>query len=104
HKITWATILHDRPTNFNGYMPSDFDNGGMGDITARTAILESRNMPAVEVGQMEGMQNVIALAHQMGVKSPLDPGLSTAIGGSDLTLLEHVQDTRFSPIKDSVWT
>ncbi|MGH7765385.1 MAG: transglycosylase domain-containing protein, partial [Candidatus Dormibacteraceae bacterium] len=66
HKITWATILHDRLTNFNGYMPRDFDNRGMGDITARTAILRSRNIPAVEVGQMEGIQNVINLAHQMG--------------------------------------
>ena len=91
HKITWATILHDKLTNFNGYMPRDFDNGGMGDIPARTAILYSRNIPAVQVGQMEGMQNVIGLAHQMGIKSNLDPGLSTAIGGSDVTLFEHVQ-------------
>ncbi|TME44387.1 MAG: penicillin-binding protein, partial [Chloroflexi bacterium] len=50
HKITWATILHDRLTNFNGYMPRDFDNGGMGDIKASTAILYSRNIPAVQVG------------------------------------------------------
>jgi penicillin-binding protein 1A len=91
HKITWATILHDGQTNFNGYSPHDFDNGGMGDIPARTAILNSRNIPAVQVGQMEGMQNVVALAHAMGIKSHLDPGLSTAIGGSDVTLFEHVQ-------------
>src|SRR5487761_1003055 len=79
HKITWATIPHD------------FDNGGMGDIPARTAILYSRNIPAVQVGQMEGMQNVIALAQSMGIKSQLDPGLSTAIGGSGITLAEHLQ-------------
>ena len=29
HKITWSTILHDKLTNYNGYMPRDFDNGGM---------------------------------------------------------------------------
>lgn len=91
HKITWATILHDRMTDFNGYEPHDFDNGGMGDISARTAILFSRNIPAVEVGQMEGMQNVISLAHAMGIKSKLDPGLATAIGASDVTLYEHLQ-------------
>jgi len=91
HKITWSTILHDRPTDFNGYRPSDFDNGGMGDIPARTAILYSRNIPAVEVGQMEGITNVIDLAHAMGVKSQLQPYLSTAIGASDVTLYEHVQ-------------
>ena len=90
-KITWATVLHDKLTNFNGYMPRDFDNGGMGDIPARTALLYSRNIPAVEVARMEGMSNVISLAQQMGIKSKLDPGLSTSIGGSDVTLFEHLQ-------------
>jgi len=91
HKITWATILHDRLTNFNGYMPRDFDNGGLGDIKASTAILYSRNIPAVQVGQMEGINNVIDLAHAMGIKSQLQPFLPTAIGASDVTLYEHLQ-------------
>ena len=91
HKITWATVLHDSLTNFNGYTPHDFDNGGMGNIKASTAILYSRNIPAVQVAQMEGISNVIDLAHAMGVKSQLAPYLSTAIGASDVTLYEHVQ-------------
>ena len=91
HKITLATVLQDVPTNFGGYTPHDFDNGGLGPLPARKALLLSRNIPAVEVGQMEGMSNVIDLAHAMGINSHLDPGLSTAIGGSDVTMLEHVQ-------------
>ncbi len=91
HKITWDTVLHDSLTNFNGYTPRDFDNGGMGDIKASTAILYSRNIPAVQVGQMEGINNVIDLAHAMGIKSKLQPYLPTAIGASDVTLYEHVQ-------------
>ena len=91
HKITLATKLDDRTQSFNGYVPHDFDNGGMGMISARTALVYSRNIPAVEVGQMEGINNVISLAHAMGIKSHLDPGLSTAIGGSDVTLYEHLQ-------------
>jgi membrane peptidoglycan carboxypeptidase len=91
HKITLATILKDEPTNFGGYEPRDFDNRGMGPMTARQALLFSRNIPAVQVGQMEGMNNVIALANAMGINSKLDPGLSTAIGGSDVKLLDHVQ-------------
>src|SRR3989475_3840153 len=91
HKITLATTLNDTTQSFNGYIPHDFDNGGMGMISARTALVFSRNIPAVEVAKMEGMSNVIALAHQMGINSHLDPGLATAIGGSDVTLLEHVQ-------------
>lgn len=91
HKITLATTLNDTPTNFNGYRPHDFDNGGMGKISARRALLFSRNIPAVQVGQMEGMTNVINLAHAMGITTNLDPGLSTAIGGSDVTMYQHVQ-------------
>ena len=91
HKITWATVLHDRLTNFDGYEPRDFDNGGMGDIPARTAILYSRNIPAVQVGKIEGIDRVIDLAHDMGIKSKLEPYLPTAIGASDVTLYEHLQ-------------
>ena len=91
HKITLATMLNDTPTDFNGYRPNDFDNGAMGRMTVRRALIMSRNIPAVQVGQMEGMQNVIGLAHQMGITSPLYPGLATAIGGSDVTLYQHVQ-------------
>src|SRR5260370_10900351 len=82
-------MLDDSPQNFNGYVPHDFDNGGMGPISARAALVYSRNIPAVEVGQMEGMTNVINLAHEMGIQSHLDPGLATAIGGRDLTPKEH---------------
>jgi penicillin-binding protein 1A len=91
HKITLATTLNDMPTDFNGYRPNDFDNRGMGKMTARRALVMSRNIPAVQVGQMEGMNNVIALAKQMGISAHLDPGLATAIGASEVPLLQHVQ-------------
>jgi penicillin-binding protein 1A len=91
HKITLATVLNDQPTSFNGYTPQDWDGRTLGPITARQALLLSRNIPAVEAGQSEGMNNVIALAHAMGINSHLDSGLSTAIGGSDISMLEHVQ-------------
>ncbi|MBJ7598299.1 transglycosylase domain-containing protein [Candidatus Nephthysia bennettiae] len=91
-KITLATTLHDRPTDFgNGFKPPDFDNRFMGDISARRSLLLSRNVPAVEAGQLEGMDNVISLAHSMGIKSQLKPFLSTAIGASEVTMLEHLQ-------------
>ena len=91
HKITLATILKDQPTSFGGYTPHDYDGRTLGPLTARQALVLSRNIPAIEVGQMEGMSNIIDLAHAMGINSKLDPGLSTAIGGSDVTMLEHVQ-------------
>jgi len=37
------------------------------------------------------MNNVVELAHAMGIKSKLEPYLSTAIGASAVTMYEHVQ-------------
>jgi membrane peptidoglycan carboxypeptidase len=91
HKITLASCLLDEPTDFNGYRPLDFDNSYMGPLTARDALVFSRNIPAVEVAQKEGITNVISLAQQMGIKTPLQPYLSTAIGGSEVTMLDHLQ-------------
>jgi membrane peptidoglycan carboxypeptidase len=90
-QITLADVLPDTPHDFNGYKPLDFDNGYYGPISAREALVESRNIPAVEVGQKEGMENVNALAHQMGISTPLDNGLATAIGSSDVTMFDNLQ-------------
>jgi membrane peptidoglycan carboxypeptidase len=92
HKITLATTLHDRPTDFGGnYRPLDYDNRFEGDISVRQALLQSRNVPAVETAQMIGMDAVIAQARSQGIQTKLDPYLSTSIGGSDVTMLQNLQ-------------
>ena len=92
HKITLASTLHDRPTDFGGgYKPKDFDGNFMGDLTARRSLLLSRNVPAVETAQIVGIGEAIKQAHAQGVKTDLKPGLSTAIGASEVTMLEHLQ-------------
>jgi membrane peptidoglycan carboxypeptidase len=90
-KLTLASCLSDTPTDFNGYRPVDFDNSYMGRVSARQALVLSRNIPAVQVAQKEGIGNVIDLARQMGVRGDLQPVLSTAIGGSSITMFDHVQ-------------
>ena len=92
HTITLADVLQDTPHNFNGYKPLDFDDSYMGPISARKALVESRNIPAILVGQKEGMDKVDALAKQMGITSTqLNTDLPTAIGSSDVTMFDHLQ-------------
>ena len=91
HTITLADVLMDKATDFNGYKPLDFDNSFQGPMSARHALVESRNVPAVEVGQKEGMDKVNALAHQMGINTTLNNDLATAIGSSEVTLFDHLQ-------------
>jgi len=95
-KIALCTVLEDRPTDFGGgFRPADFDGRWLGPISARRALVLSRNVPAVEVARQEGMDQVISLAQQMmstGTTPPsLDPGLATAIGTSDVSMYDQVQ-------------
>jgi membrane peptidoglycan carboxypeptidase len=93
HKVNLSTKVADKPYNYpGGDQPvMDWDNTYKGDMTIRSALVESRNVPAVEVGQMEGIPNVVNLARQMGITSQLDSVPSLAIGSSPITMLENVQ-------------
>ena len=98
HRITLATTLHDKPTDFGvgaGIWPHDFDESWFGDISTRQALVDSRNVPAVEAAKMVGIDQVISEAKSQGIQAPpdhpLQPYLSTAIGGSEITMLDNVQ-------------
>jgi membrane peptidoglycan carboxypeptidase len=93
HKITLGTIVPDTPYNYPDGGPPlyDWDNEYDGNITAANALLMSRNIPAVKVGQIAGIPNVISFAHQMGVKSSLADVPSLAIGSSAISMLDNLQ-------------
>lgn len=90
-KITLCTAVNDRPTDFGGYQPVDYDNRYLGTMPVRRALLLSRNVPAVEVAQKEGMERVNGLAHELGIRADLSIDLAGAIGASEVTMFDHVQ-------------
>ncbi|HEX6524113.1 MAG TPA: transglycosylase domain-containing protein [Streptosporangiaceae bacterium] len=67
----------------------DFDNTFLGRLSASRALLLSRNVPAEEAMQIAGTDNVISLAHSMGITTPLASNLSTAIGTSSVSMLDQ---------------
>jgi 1A family penicillin-binding protein len=90
--ITPATVLQDVKTTFNGgYTPHDYDNRYRGDVTARRALANSLNIPAVEVMEKVGPSNGIDEAKKLGIDT-LDPnhnyGLSLVLGSGEVPLLE----------------
>ena len=67
---------------------ANYDNQFKGPIPVRQALAESRNAVAVWITRRIGVHTVLRTARQMGIRSPLQPYLSTALGASEVRLLE----------------
>jgi penicillin-binding protein 1A len=67
---------------------TNYDNQFKGLIPVRQALAESRNAVAVWITREIGVNTVIRTAHQMGIRTPLQPYISTALGASEVRLLE----------------
>lgn len=72
-----------QPHNANGR----FTNAN---IPLRSAFAQSINTIAVKLGQEVGIANVVQMAHDMGIRSPLDETPSLPLGSSDVNLFELV--------------
>jgi penicillin-binding protein 1A len=66
----------------------NYDYEYKGEIPLRQALAESRNTVAVWLAREVGMRRVLHVAREMGIKSPLEPNLATALGASEVRLLE----------------
>jgi membrane peptidoglycan carboxypeptidase len=84
-----GNLLDDTSRHFANGQFHDFDNRDMGMITAHKALLLSRNIPALETMQLAGIGNVTQFAHDMGITTPLKNEVTTAIGSSEVRLLDH---------------
>jgi penicillin-binding protein 1A len=76
--------------NGETYKPENSDGQFLGTLTLREALARSRNPVAVQLGQRLGMDSVAALAHALGVQSPIAIVPSSAIGASALRPIELV--------------
>jgi 1A family penicillin-binding protein len=101
------TALFDVPTEFSGscnaygqpirgpksncYMPDNFDNKYKGPISLRSALGESRNIPAVKLLYLVGIDNALKTARDLGITSLKDAaeyGLTLVLGGGEVRLLD----------------
>ncbi len=72
------------------WRPVNFDRRYRGTLTLEQALAGSVNIPAVKLIQRLGPRTVIGYAQRMGIRSPLRPYPSLALGTSEVTLLELV--------------
>jgi penicillin-binding protein 1A len=67
---------------------ANFDHQFKGPIAARQALAESRNAVAVWIAAAIGMREVIETARDLGIRTPLRPDVATALGASEMRLVE----------------
>ena len=79
----------DEPFKVDGYEPKNFSkNSFHGQIDMIDALTKSINIVAVKVLIDVGFKPTIKLAHDMGIKSNLNPNYSLALGSNEVNLLE----------------
>ncbi len=88
------TLIDDKPTDFNGYRPQNFDKQFRGTIRVREALQQSLNLPAVALTEALGPAKLLQAMDRAQMKSALptgQPGLAVALGGIGVTLEDMVQ-------------
>jgi 1A family penicillin-binding protein len=94
--LTPATIIDDSPITFytpgtTPYTPVNYDGQFRGLITLRSALAQSRNVPAVKVLASYGVAKMVTEGQKMGITTwtnPQDFGLSLTLGGGAVKALD----------------
>src|SRR6266850_7006908 len=74
----------DRPAKWI----ANYDHEFKGPIPLRQALAESRNAVAVWITREIGLDRVIGTSQELGIRTPQQPYITTALGASEVRLLE----------------
>ncbi|CDZ70909.1 Penicillin-binding protein 1C [Neorhizobium galegae bv. orientalis] len=93
--VSQETIIEDRPADFFGYRPKNFDMTYQGDVSVRQALQLSLNVPAVRLLDAVGPSRLMIRFRRADVRPVLPaneaPGLAIGLGGVGITLKDLVQ-------------
>jgi penicillin-binding protein 1A len=94
HGLTLDTEVPDEPISvpMGGNQPdkwiSNYDGRFKGPIPIRKALAESRNAATIWLAQEMGVKEFLRTARDLGIKTRLQPYITTALGASEVNLLE----------------
>ncbi len=93
--VSQETIIEDRPADFFGYRPKNFDMTYQGDVSVRQALQLSLNVPAVRLLDAVGPSRLMIRFRRADVRPVLPaneaPGLAIGLGGVGISLKDLVQ-------------
>lgn len=88
------TLIEDKPLNFDGYAPQNFDRMFRGTIRMREALQLSLNLPVVQILDAIGPAKLLAALRKAQVEAVVpgdQPGLAIGLGGVGVSLEGMVQ-------------
>jgi len=88
------SLLKDSPRRYGGFTPENYDKRFVGPIVAKDALIQSRNVPAVELQSLlkqQSFYDFLKNADVSGLKDEGFYGLALALGGGELTMMELVR-------------
>jgi len=90
-----TTMLLDAPLDLprgdgTRWTPDNSDGTWSGDVTMRTALVRSINIPAIRLALTAGLDSVILTARRLGIGTPIPAVAPTALGAADLRPIELV--------------
>lgn len=92
--VTPETHLKDEPIRIGNYVPKNYDNKFVGTQTSRYMLTQSRNIPAINLLNQIGVLPFIDMLNEWGystINNPAGYGLSLAVGGGEIKIIEHAQ-------------
>lgn len=96
HGFSPTSVIEDAPVSYTvpgakAYIPVNYDGKFHGNVTLRSALANSYNIPAVKVLNSYGVGKMLALGRKMGIRSwdnSALTGLSLTLGGLEVTMLD----------------
>ncbi|MEJ2590780.1 MAG: penicillin-binding protein 1C [Candidatus Thiodiazotropha sp.] len=88
------TLLKDAPRRYGAYTPENFDQKFLGPVLAKDALIQSRNVPAVNLTAALKDPDLYAFLRRAGISDMREPehyGLSLALGGMEVSMRELVR-------------
>ncbi len=86
--MTPLSMRNDAPVKIGNWTPENYEQKYNGPVTLATALAHSLNTIAAQLVMEVGPEQVIKLAHRLGIESELQANASIALGTSEVSLLE----------------
>ena len=82
------SVRNDAPVRIGDWTPENYEKKYNGPVTLSYALAHSLNTIAAQLVMEAGPQQVIKVAHRMGIEADLQPNASIALGTSEVTLMD----------------